>query len=143
MLETAICTRPMMTGHTTLMASCIADVATDGWGLRSKLKPYGLVPAHQETLVPASNTKDCFREFIGHTVKGVLFDALPVGRYDLQGGNKTLVFDDGRGLTFANNGSYWIDSADEVKRAITIVKGMLEAAQLDAKDILALAGDLR
>lgn len=92
--------------------------------------------------MPASNTKDCFREFIGHTVKGVLFDALPVGRGDLQGGNKTLVFDDGRGLTFAHNGSYWIDSADDVKRAIAITKGMLEAAQRDAKAILALAGSL-
>jgi hypothetical protein len=90
----------------------------------------------------ASNTRDCFREFVGKRVKGVLFDALPVNRVDLSAGNKTLVFDDGRGLTFANNGSYWIDSADEVKRAIDLVKADLKKAQKEIKGVLSLAGSL-
>jgi hypothetical protein len=92
--------------------------------------------------MPASNTKDCFREFIGQKVKGCLFDALPVGRADLNGGTKTLVFQDGRGLTFASNGSYWVDSADEVKRAIAVVKTELKAHQRELKGILSVAGAL-
>jgi hypothetical protein len=89
----------------------------------------------------ASNTKDCFREFVGMKVKGVLFDALPVGRADLNGGSKTLVFEDGRGLTIANNGSFWIDSAEEIKRAVSITKDELKKLQRATKDVLKLAGE--
>jgi hypothetical protein len=35
------------------------------------------------THVPASNTPDCFSEFIGQKVVGALFGALPVNRKDL------------------------------------------------------------
>jgi len=93
--------------------------------------------------MPASNTKDCFREFVGKRIKGVLFDALPWSRLDLAAGTKTLVFEDGRGLTVASNGSFWIDSADDVKIAIDRVKRELKANQRDVKDVLKLAGELR
>lgn len=90
--------------------------------------------------MPASNTKDCFRAFIGHKVKGVLFDALPMGRCDLADGNKTLVFDDGRGLTIANNGSYWVESAEDVREAISTTKKRLQSAKKDIEDVLQLTG---
>jgi len=89
----------------------------------------------------ASNTPDCFREFVGKRVKGVLFDALPLGRADLSAGTKTLVFEDGRGLTIAHNGGFWIDSPEHVERAVIILRKELEAAQRGLKDILALAGE--
>jgi hypothetical protein len=90
----------------------------------------------------ASNTRDCFRAFVGQKVIGLLFNALPVNRRELAAGNKTLVFDDGRGLTIAANGSFWIDSADDVQRAIVIARNALHATQAELADVLALAGDL-
>lgn len=88
----------------------------------------------------ASNTKDCFKEVIGKSVIGVLFDALPVGRHDLAQGTKTLVFDDGTGLTISSNGSFWRENAEDVKRAIDI-KGQELAATKDCIEaVLALAG---
>jgi hypothetical protein len=89
----------------------------------------------------ASNTNECFREVVGLRVKGVLFNALPIGRRDLSGGNKTLIFEDGRGLTISTNGSFWIESAEEVARAISIAKDKLKASQRDLKDVLDLAGE--
>ena len=86
-----------------------------------------------------SNTKDCFREFIGQRVKGVLFDALPAGRGCLAAGTKSLIFDDGRALTIADNGSFWIDGPLEVDRAISKTKTDLENAQKELAGVLALA----
>lgn len=90
--------------------------------------------------MPASNTKDCFREFIGQRVKGCLFDALPPGKQELANGTKTLVFEDGRGLTIAANGSYWIDSAEVITRALGPARDRLQAAQRDMQDLIELAG---
>lgn len=90
----------------------------------------------------ASNTKDCFREFVGKRVKGVLFDAFPMGRRDLNAGSKTLVFEDGRGLTIAQNGSFWIESAEDVKRAVSAVLEKAKATRKEIKGLLALAGEL-
>jgi hypothetical protein len=89
----------------------------------------------------SANTKDCFRECIGRTVVGVLFDALPVNRRDIAAGTKTLVLDDGRGLTIASNGSFWIDSAEEVARAIRSKRQQLAATQSELEGVLELAGD--
>jgi hypothetical protein len=88
----------------------------------------------------AANTFECFREFIGHKVVGVLRDALPVGNQGIASGTKTLVFDDGRGLTIASNGSWWIDRADDVARAIRSRQQALEATADELKDVLELAG---
>jgi hypothetical protein len=89
----------------------------------------------------ASNTKDCFREFVGQRVKGVLFNALPVGRADLNSGTKTLIFEDGRGLTIASNGSFWIDSKSDIAQAIDVAKDELENIQRDLQDVLEASGE--
>jgi hypothetical protein len=89
---------------------------------------------------PASNTHDAFSDFIGQKVVGVLFNALPANRRDIASGTKTLVFDDGRGLTFAGNGSFWIDSVEEVRRATDVRRRELEATQRELAGVLELAG---
>ena len=90
----------------------------------------------------ASNTRDCFRECIGHTVIGVLFDALPIERYDLAKGNKTLVFDDGTGLTFSSSGSYWRENAANIARATAKAEERLRRTQGEIAAVLELAGRL-
>lgn len=55
---------------------------------------------------PASNTRDCYREFVGQRLIGLVFDALPVRRRDIARGTVTMIFEDGRGLTIGSNGSY-------------------------------------
>src|SRR5437868_10973968 len=87
-----------------------------------------------------SNTDECFRTFIGCTIKGLLRNVLPVGRVDLQSGNKTFVFECGWGLTIAGNGSYWTESPDEIKRAISIQKEKLSENNQEIANILELAG---
>src|SRR5690348_14170268 len=91
----------------------------------------------------ASNTHDCFRAFIGQRCVGVMFDALPVNRRDIASGTKTLVFEDGRGLTVAANGSYWIESAEDVGRAVSQRREDLARMQLDLVEVLSLAGALK
>lgn len=88
----------------------------------------------------ASNTKECFREVIGLRVVGVMFDAMPSHRADLAGGNTTLVFEDGTGLTIASNGSYWRENASDVKRAVEKKKQELTSVQRDLRDVIVLAG---
>ena len=90
--------------------------------------------------MPASNTRECFSEFVGQEVIGVLFDACPPNRRDLASGTKTLVFTDGRGLTIASSGSYWIESMSDVARAIRYQKDKLDRTQADIAGVLALAG---
>ena len=88
----------------------------------------------------ASNTKECIRECIGRTIIGVLFDACPPHRKDLSAGTKTFVFDDGTGLTFAMNGSFWQVSTDEITRAVRMRRAELDRVVADLKDVLAMAG---
>lgn len=89
----------------------------------------------------ASNTKDCFRECVGKKIKGVLFDALPNGsRRDLSDGTKTLVFNDGTGLTISASGTFWRENAEEVSRAIQRKRTELEDNGRDIKDVLTAAG---
>ena len=88
----------------------------------------------------ASNTKDCFRECIGKRVKGVLFDALPAGRNDLAAGTKTLIFDDGSGLTIASNGSFWLEAQEEIQRAVSCRLAELEKTKDEIAEVLAAAG---
>ena len=88
----------------------------------------------------AANTRECFRECLGKTVKGVLFDALPAGRADLARGTKTLIFDDGTGLTFASNGSFWPECKEELQRAIADKHQELLLSQAAIKKALRVAG---
>ena len=71
----------------------------------------------------ASNTKECFRECVGKKVVGVLFDVMPLGRSDLSIGTKTLLFDDGSGLTISSKGTFWSQRPKEVKLAIATLSG--------------------
>lgn len=88
---------------------------------------------------PASNTRDCFREFVGQRVIGLLFDALPDDR-QLSPGSKTLIFEDRRGLTISGNGTYWIESVETVARAVERQKAKLTTAQRELNEVLATAG---
>jgi hypothetical protein len=90
----------------------------------------------------ASNTRDCFRVCIGKRVVGVLFDALPVGRPDLNQGNKSLIFDDGTALTVNTNGSFWIDLPSDVRQAIAELEKRLNEAKAAISETLATAGAL-
>lgn len=82
----------------------------------------------------ASNTRDCFRECIGKRVKGVLFDAMSDGA-------KTLIFEDGTGLTIASNGSFWRELSQDINRAIKNKRAELEANRRDIEDVLTAAGE--
>jgi hypothetical protein len=90
----------------------------------------------------ASNTKECFRESVGKRIVGVLFNALPFGRHDLAHGCKTLVFDDGTGLTLADNGSYWQENKADIQRAVDVQRDELSRAKADIEDVLRVAGAL-
>lgn len=90
----------------------------------------------------ASNTRECFSECIGRKVVGVLFNALPTGWQDIANGTKTLVFDDGRGLTISSTGTFWQESADDINQAVRVQRAELEARKRELADVLALAGCL-
>ena len=88
----------------------------------------------------ASNTKEAVRELIGRKVVGVLFDALPINKADLQSGNKTLVFEDGSGFTFSSNGSFWRETTNDIGRAVAILEKRLSNNQRELEGILEVAG---
>ena len=89
---------------------------------------------------PASNTRGCFTEFVGHRLLGVLFDGPGLGSQHADLHVTSLVFQDGRALTLCSNGSYWIDTAEDVRAATTAVAQRLEQTQSELADVLALAG---
>lgn len=89
--------------------------------------------------MPASNTKECFSEFIGQELIGLLFDAFG---HDPRG-CKTLVFEDGRGLTISSNGSYWIEPVEEIQRAVKKRRRELDRTRGEIEQVLRLAGELR
>lgn len=91
-------------------------------------------------MMPPANTRDCFREFVGQRLIGLMFDALPMSRADLRQGNVHLIFEDGRALTLKRNGSYWIDSAGDVKRALLVNKSRLEQLQRETLEVIAASG---
>lgn len=87
-----------------------------------------------------ANTHDCIRDFIGKTVVGVLFDALPVNRRDLASGNKTLVFDDTTGFTFSSEGTFWSETAKDIARAVQKKHDELHLVEQEIRDVLIVAG---
>lgn len=78
-----------------------------------------------------SNTKDCFRYCVGKTVRGVLFSG---------NGDKTLILDDGTGLTINSHGAYWITSKGNVDIAIRDRLATLEQNKRDIEEALQAAG---
>lgn len=77
----------------------------------------------------ASNTQQCFQECVGLKVVGVIYNALPRHRRDLAQGNKTLIFDDGTGLTISDRGSFWREPVDEIRAALNARMSDLTEAQ--------------
>lgn len=88
-----------------------------------------------------ANTKDCLRECVGRTVRGVLFDAFPPGRPDLASGTKALILDDGRAIVFADNGAFWMETRADVERAVARAREALQLVQADLADVLTAAGE--
>src|SRR6266540_3603610 len=87
---------------------------------------------------PTSNTRDCFTEFTGQRLVGVLFGRERPGR-DVSI-LADMVFEDGRALTIASNGSHWVTSADEIQRAAEQIARRLERTRTDLAEVLRLAG---
>ena len=79
----------------------------------------------------ADFSRDCFRECVGKHVKDVIFDTFPVGYQDLNSGTNTLIFDDGTALTISSMGSYWLESPEEIKRAIQELRARLERTKAE------------
>jgi len=90
----------------------------------------------------ASNTPDAFRECVGKTIVGVLFDACPAHRADLKKGNKTFVFEDGTGFTVSSGGTFWQEPAEQISRAIDVIKHDLKTNERLLQDVLGAAGAL-
>ncbi len=90
----------------------------------------------------ASNTKDCFRECVGKKIVGVLFGALPLNDADIANRTKTLVLDDGTGLTISSNGTFWRESAKDIRRAVDLKRDELNVTNREIVEVLALAGEL-
>jgi len=88
----------------------------------------------------ASNTRDCFRAFVGQRLVGLLFDACPAHRKDLSAGNVHLIFEDGRALTISNKGSYWIETAEDIRAAVARKEGELRQTERDLQEVIAAAG---
>ena len=91
-------------------------------------------------MAPASNTPECFEEFTGQKLKGVLFGRLPRTAHDIAVHCKTLVFEDGRGLTINDNGSYWIEKKEDVAWAVENLRKEAERHQRTVEECIRLAG---
>lgn len=91
----------------------------------------------------ASNTRDCFSTWIGCKVVGVLFDAMPPRRKDLSGGTKTLIFEDGYGLTISSHGTFWVEKPDDIQWALREKRRELEATGAELESVLEAAGATR
>lgn len=89
---------------------------------------------------PTANTRDCFSEWIGNYVTGVIFDALPLQRPDLAIGSKALIFDDGRALVIHGNGSFYVAGRLDVEAAVQRKVQELERASGELAEVLRLAG---
>lgn len=87
-----------------------------------------------------ANTEECFRLCVGRKVIGVLFSALPLSRRDLASGNKTLIFEDGYGLTISSSGSYWTETKDDIQQAVERKRAELGRTEREIREVLALGG---
>lgn len=92
--------------------------------------------------MPASNTRECFTACVGQKIIGVLFDALPNSRTDIAIGTKTLVFEDGSGLTISSGGSFWMENENEVKKAVKAKWSELQSTVQTLEAVLKLAEGL-
>lgn len=86
-----------------------------------------------------SNTRGCFSACIGRKIIGVLFNI----HKTIDNGTKTFVFDDGTGFTVSDNGSFWRETSDEIRRAIDPIKQRLQQTSEEIKGVLELSGQLK
>lgn len=88
-------------------------------------------PPRERKHAVTSNTKECFRTFIGQRMTG----------YFLKDGDSFLLFDDGRALVIHHEtGAYWVVGAQEVQRDLDAVAGELQRQTDDLRNVLDLAG---
>jgi hypothetical protein len=87
-----------------------------------------------------SNTQECFRICVGRKVVGVMFDALPIGRMDLRAGNKTLIFEDGEGLTISSRGTFWTETKRDIFVAVREREAELASVTNEHTEVLRLTG---
>lgn len=88
----------------------------------------------------AANTDACLKALIGHQVIGVLVGQLPISRADIARKCRTFVLDDGRGFTFSSEGSFWLEPADEVYRAVQKKRAELIETSKTLEALLEMAG---
>lgn len=83
-----------------------------------------------------SNTDEVFRTFIGCALKGLLHKRNTSGGY-----YTVLVFECGWGLAINDNGSHWVESPEDVQRAVREHKRNLDHNKQELEHILRLAGE--
>ena len=94
---------------------------------------------------PLENTPDCFMKLFGKKLTGVVFNALPhgeAGRNDRVKGTKTLLFENGEGITVYNGGFYRWESSYNISVAIKQRVQELRAAEFKIMDEIGLMGDI-
>lgn len=80
-----------------------------------------------------SNNMDTLVSFVGHEVTGFLQD---IGSTD----STTIVFKCGSGITFGENGSFWVTHKDEIDKAVRIEVSRLKDEIIAAKRLLSMSG---
>ena len=85
---------------------------------------------------PASNTQECFREFIGQELIGLLFGRVPQLASASTSLGTTMIFRDGRGLFISATGAWWVVSADDVRAAVRHRRDELIKAHDDLQTVL-------
>lgn len=84
----------------------------------------------------AANTRECFTACVGKRVTSAFFESAPETRYARAWETKTLVFDDGSGLTVAGGMTYLVPP-DDMRRFLTRCESDL-AKHIDALDPAAI-----
>lgn len=74
----------------------------------------------------ASNTEECLLELRGRTIVGVLMNATHATTSQ---STRTLLLDDGTGITWNERGAFWRESANDVKRVLDARIKELEKTQ--------------
>lgn len=88
----------------------------------------------------ASNTRECVLDLRGLKVVGFIEGLLPRGDRDIASHCKTILFDDGTGFTWSENGSFWRESKEHVTSAINELQADLERTRLQQADLIVASG---
>jgi hypothetical protein len=96
----------------------------------------GSAPIPRQKSAVTANTRECFTEFVGQKLVGVMFDN---GHGSHSPGTTTFVFEDGRGLTLNRNGAHWVEPEETIRRAVRRIEGRLSQAWDEIAEVLRLA----